>query len=255
MNSSLDRFNCSDKNDLGQIDLHHLSNALDIEDVWRRRYPDNREYTWDGRNKMSRIDFWLTSKSLNNQIEDIFHCYAPYTDHKSINIILKTDELPRGKGIWKMNVSNILKEEFKNEFLTMWEHWRLKKSNYSDISVWWDVGKRRLKNLTQDYSKKVCRDKHSKLEELETKINNLQNCANKADEIKFLQQEYENIHCNRIEGARIRSRLKWWEEGEKSSKFFHGLEKRNGKEKVWEKILDNDGNYVMGTNNVQKNTG
>ena len=147
MNSVNDRCNCSDKNDVGQIDLYHLSNAFDLEDIWRRRYPNERQFTWSGRNKKSRIDYWLTSVSLDNQIDDVYHNYAPYTDHKSINIIIRTEEIIQGKGIWKMNTSNILKDEFRQDFTEMWKEWQLKKSNYNDIRVWWDVGKRRIKKL------------------------------------------------------------------------------------------------------------
>ena len=96
------------------------------------------------------------------------------------------------------------------------------------------------------------REKRFHLSELETKINELQNCTNDTEELQLLQKEYEVIHSKEIEGARIRSRVKWWEEGEKSSRFFHSLEKRNGKDKVWDKILDRDGNYIFGTDKVQK---
>ena len=188
MNSIKDRYNCSGKNDVGQIDLHHLTDTFDLEDVWRRRYPNENEFTWKGQNKMSRIDFWLTSLSLNNQIDDVYHCYAPYTDHNSINLILRTDEIAQGKGIWKMNTSNILKQEFKQDFTEMWSQWQLKKSSFSDIKLWWDVGKKHIKNLTQAFSQKVNREKRFQLIELETKINELQNCTNNTEELQLLQK-------------------------------------------------------------------
>ena len=49
-------------------------------------------------------------------------------------------------------------------------------------------------------------------------------------------QIYEDIFANKSKGARIRSRAQWWEEGEKSSKYFFGLEKRKAREKSWSKI-------------------
>ena len=39
------------------------------------------------------------------------------------------------------------------------------------------------------------------------------------------------LYDQKSEGAKVRSRIKWFEEGEKSSKYFHDLERRNGKEK------------------------
>ena len=155
MDSIMDRQNCSTKNDIGQIDLQYLSNTYDLEDIWRRRNPTERGFTWSGREKMSRIDFWLTSLSLDNQIDDVFHTYAPYTDHKSISIILKMDEIPQGPGIWKMNTFNILQDDFKQSFQQMWTQWQTNKHNYQDIRIWWDVGKRKIKTLTQTFSKKL----------------------------------------------------------------------------------------------------
>ena len=252
MDSDNDRQNCSVKNDVGQVDLHYLSNMFDLEDVWRRRFPDNKEYTWQGRDRMSRIDYWLTSTSLDNQIEQVNHCYAPYTDHRSINLILRTDEIEQGKGIWKMNTSNILTDDFKEMFTEMWKQWQLKKADYNDINTWWDVGKKHIKNLTQNYSKELNIQKRFVLDELEAKLNYLNSKTSNSEELKELQREYETIHAKKVEGARIRSRIQWWEEGEKSTYYFHNLERRNGKDKVWDKIIDSEGNLQYGTHNIQK---
>ena len=59
--------------------------------------------------------------------------------------MIRTDETVQGKGIWKMNVSNILKEEFRHDFEVMWNEWQVKKANYNDITVWWDLGKKQIK--------------------------------------------------------------------------------------------------------------
>ena len=55
----------------------------------------------------------------------------------------------------------------------------------------------------------------------------------------------------KIDGSRIRSRLQFWEEGERSTKYFHNLEKRNGKNKSWDSILDENKKIVKGTNAIQ----
>ena len=253
MNSDNDRVNCSTKNDVGQVDLHHISNAYDLEDIWCRWYPNKREFTWSGRNRMSRIDFWLSSLSLDNQISEVYHCYAPYTDHKSIDIVVRINDIAQGSGIWKMNTSNLLKEEFRENFAQMWAKWQTQKCKYSDIKVWWDVGKRQIKTLMQNFSKKEHFERNMKLKDLETAIEYMQkHDTGKDEEIRILQKEYESIHSKSIEGVKIRSRIKWWEEGEKSSKFFHSIEKRNGKNKTWDKILDQDDNYVFSTEKIQK---
>ena len=51
---------------------------------------------------------------------------------------------------------------------------------------------------------------------------------------------YDNI----AEGTRIRSRCQWYEEGERSSKFFLNLEKFNGTRIQIRKIIVNDQEIV-----------
>ena len=37
----------------------------------------------------------------------------------------------------------------------------------------------------------------------------------------------------KAEASRIRSKVNWYEKGEKSTKYFFNLEKKKGKEKLW----------------------
>ena len=247
--SRLDRYNCVSQNDSGRSNLEYLCHLFDLEDIFRRRFPAELEYTWSGRGRCSRIDYWLTSRSLDNQVDNVFHCFAPYTDHSAINLVLNTEEVTRGKGTWKMNTEHLLHEDFRNRFSEMWEDWQDKKDQYDDIKKWWDLGKRHIKTFAQNYSYEFSANNRSKLQELEEKIDLLKK-AN-AD-YKNLQKEYEDIFSNKSKGARVRSRAQWWEEGEKSSKYFFNLEKRNSKEKSWSKILDKNNHTVTGTKNIQK---
>ena len=63
---------------------------------------------------------------------------------------------------------------------------------------------------------------------------------------------HEDLFSNKTKGAQIRSRAQWWEEGEKSSKYFYGLEKRKAREKSWSKIFDKNGQTLLGTESIQK---
>ena len=248
-NTILDRLNCVSKNnDTGRANLDYICNLFDLEDIWRRRNPYDREYSWTGQGKYSRIDYWLTSRSLNSQIDKVNYCFAPFTDHSAINLVINTEEVKRGKGTWKMNSGHLLHNEFKEGFLEMWTKWQAKKENYSDIKVWWDVGKKRIQSFAQKYALEYNASNRSKLKEIEEKIDLLKK-AN-AD-YQHLQKEYEDIFANKAKGAQIRSRAQWWEEGEKSSKYFFGLEKRNFKEKSWTKTFDKNGQTLFGTQAIQ----
>ena len=253
LNSELDRFNCISKNnDIGQKELISFTKKFELEDIWRIKNPKQRNYTWFGKNKGSRIDFWLISKSLNRQIQDVNSYHNPYSDHHGIQLNIQT-KLPKiGKGIWKMNNTHILEPKFKEEFTKVWQDWQLKKEEYEDLSLWWDLGKIKIKEYAKMYAIEQSILRKSRIEELEMKITQLENTNNDNDTLIGLKNELSDLLQTKHEGARIRSRIKWWEEGEKSSKYFHDLERKNGKDKSWESILDEDKQLIFGTKNIQK---
>ena len=71
-------------------------------------------------------------------------------------------------------------------------------------------------------------------------------------EVKVLENQLMDIHATVAEGAKIRSRVKCWEEGERSTRYFYQLEKIHGKDQLWDEIIDQDENILQGTDNVQK---
>ena len=121
----LDRINCtSEHNDVGRVDLQYLAQVHDLEDIFRVRNPTLKRYTWFCNLKASRLDYFLTSVSLNNQIQEISNHYTRLSDHHGIRLVFRTTETPVGKGLWKMNNEHIVNDEFKQQFTTMWTNWQ-----------------------------------------------------------------------------------------------------------------------------------
>ena len=71
-------------------------------------------------------------------------------------------------------------------------------------------------------------------------------------EVKVLENQLMDIHATVAEGATIRARVKCWEEGERSTRYFYQLEKIHGKDQLWDEIIDQDENILQGTDNIQK---
>ena len=107
----------------------------------------------------------------------------------------------------------------------MWNEWRLSKGQYSDITKWWDLGKRKIKNLAKDFSHEKSLMSKNEIEVLENKIAELQVSKSNPELLIDLRKRHSDLLNEKIEGSRIRSRLQNWEEGERSTKFFHNLEK------------------------------
>ena len=252
-NPYMDRLNCiSNQNDKGIIALRHLMHTLHLEDIWRIRNPDLKKYTWFGKSKASRIDYWLTSSSLNGQVRKIDSHHCPFSDHHGVTIAIKTNEIRPGKGVWKMNADHLLNETYKQEITEFWHNWQLKKPDFPNITQWWDIGKIKIKRLSRNFAIEQSIKNKSRLDELESEITSLSNSMSDNIRLVELKNQHNELLSKKTEGMKIRSRIQWWEEGEKSSRFFHSLEKSRGKNKNWDKIIGQDGSLVHGTENIQK---
>ena len=77
------------------------------------------------------------------------------------------------------------------------------------------------------------------------------------DDSKFIELEELESKLNKIydyeaKGLIIRSRVRWLEEGEKSSKYFCNLENRSWQKKNISRIKDSEGNLIMDQTKILK---
>jgi hypothetical protein len=63
------------------------------------------------------------------------------------------------------------------------------------------------------------------------------------NKINTLKSNINTYYRSKAEAARIRSKVNVYEKGEKSTKYFFNLEKKNGQEKLWSKIKTEDVGY------------
>ena len=94
--------------------------------------------------------------------------------------------------------------------------------------------------------------RNSRIREFEKQIDILKENDHDQGEFKILESQLMDIHATIAEGAKIRSRVKWWEDGERSTRYFYQLEKIHGKDQLWNRIIDHDETILQGTDNVQK---
>ena len=106
----------------------------------------------------------------------------------------------------------------------------------------WDWIKFNIKTSSIIYSKKVSRDRKQREKELNFKYQRALKCLqdNRNDATKLesenLKHELETLYDEKVEGIIIRSRARWHEHGEKNSKHFLNLEKRNNIKKHIRKL-------------------
>ena len=119
-----------------------------------------------------------------------------------------------------------------------------------------------MRKFSITYRKEKLKEKHkleknlrAELQDLEEKLDyadkgNLK-LVDKYEGVKHLLEELET---EKAIGAMVRSRVRWYEEGEKSTKFFFNLEKHNYVRKFIRKLHTNDGYIVTNREEILEYT-
>ena len=225
---------------------------LNLIDIYRQINPTKKYFTYESKplNLKSRIDFFLISRPLSCCVKntEIRTSIAP--DHKSIflNIEIK-NEFARGPGLWKFNNTLLEDENYKELIEFYYPQILVKYREITDKQLLWELIKMELRAKTIKYSK----EKRSKLrneekalqeelQELDGKI-----CNNDAFDQETLEKyeaakdKLKRIHDTRGKEAIFRSKTKWFEQGEKPTKYFFNLEKNNYEKKLIREVkLEND---------------
>ena len=134
---------------------------------------------------------------------------------------------------------DIFKEELKQRIQNIKSDNELS----SDPQIKWEFLKYQIRKITIRFSKMRAKEERKQREELEATLKLLEkNLSTEENQCLYdkCKRDLEEIYDNIAEGIRIRSRCQWYEEGEKSSKFFLNLEKFNGMQSQIRKIIVND---------------
>jgi hypothetical protein len=182
----------------------------------------------------------------------------PYSDHDLVRVLLTVDKASSnvGPGVWKLNVSLLQVQEVREQIASFWEHWKDRKSDFSNVAEWWDSGKLRVKSLFLKYSHKESRKRK---QERATVLNRYRRIVCKTnlseDEVKELdlvKSQLETMDLKRTQGNKIRSGAKWLESNEQPSRFFFQKEKRRAVKKTCHALRTSDGRRVTEQDDISK---
>ena len=226
-----------------QAVIHTWMEDTDLIDIWRVKNPNLFKFTWHKNNPnpiFCRLDFFLISFGISSLIKTCDIRPGFQSDHSMVTLSLLVGNAPRGPGYWKLNVSLLNDIEYVNKIKTTILETQELNPNVNP-SLLWDTIKCRIRGETIKYASLKKKQRLNKIKELEQKLyvleNEMQGKNIETDE--DLKQKIEEVKDNlnkeieyKTNGARIRCKVKWYEEGEKSTKYFLNLEKRNYNNKI-----------------------
>ena len=227
------------KNSLKEV--QNIINSLDLIDIWRICNPDIRRFTWR-KSKPEihcRLDFFSTSNSLSSVITKVDILPGYKTDHSLITLHLANNTNPRGPGFWKLNTSFLSDSEYINLIKTTITEVANEYQNNPEVdavllqdtmkiqirskSIQYAKHKRGKMKLTETNLESVITSLQRKLEENDLSETNKTTTYNEL-EVKKLQ--LENVVQRQTQGAMIRSKARWHNEGEKKNEILLKLGKK-----------------------------
>ena len=152
----------------------------------------------------------------------------------------------KGPAFWKFNCSLLDDENYLQEVNNNFEAWMVEgEKELHDKRAIWECMKYNIRSHAINFSKIKSQQKNEKETQLE---NDYSEAARKFEDdpnednksrLCEVKEKLEQSYDEKIKGVIIRARTRWHEYGEKSSKYFLNLEKRNQVKKHIRKLQIN----------------
>ena len=248
-------------------EIKKLCELYDLCDTWRSVNPDACQFTWRDKSfkVQCRLDYFLISNELNSLVSDCRIVFTPNTDHSAVqlNLISEESKQKKGPGFWKFNYSLLEDNQYVSQLRENISEFKSKHQDVEDLGLRWDLIKMEIRGFTVKYTKTKARERRDEEKFLQNRINDLiakaeKNRNNKKIiyELNSTKARLNKIMAYKTRGTILRSRARWHELGERNSKYFYGLEKRNNSRKVVTKLKLSNGSYTTNQSDIleeQKN--
>ncbi len=144
--------------------------SFNLVDCWRLINPKARRYTWHARNKSSRLDYWLISEHILNEIKKCDITPGLHSDHSIISVEIGKQFYNRGKSFWKLNASLLYDPEYVTEIKNIIQASAQELQHYQDKGLIWEIIKLRIRSFFIPYCIKNKKAKNKFKKELEYKL-------------------------------------------------------------------------------------
>ncbi len=253
-NASKDKLggNCKRKSKAAEK-IEQILCELHLLDVWRAKNRYSRQYTWSQQKPkvFCRLDMWLIPNELLQIVKSSQIVPAIETDHRAITFQITGEQFaPRGPGYWKLNTSVLQEAEYQKMIKeAVREYHEYAKTTDIDPRYQWEELKGIIKEKSIDYCKKRANNRRKKEKEMLLRIKKLEDKLHLLEdevleEYQELKAEFEQIYDEKIKGQIMRSRARWIAQGERNTKYFYGLEKRNYSNQSITQLQREDGKII-----------
>ena len=231
-----------------------IADELSLIDIWRHAHPLEQKYTWFRNNpfKCGRLDMFFVSDHLLNICNRIDILPGYRSDHSIVSVTIKGHQHEKGNGFWKLNTSHLIDDDYINivkeciyDVVRQYAVPLYSQAVYTDPKAYssiqltindclfYETLIMMIRGESVKFSKQKAKRTRASIHAAENEIIEAQNkfTVSRSEHDKTLldiaKRKLETIREPIINGLITRSRVAWHEQGEKSSKYFLSLEKRN----------------------------
>ena len=122
--------------------IENLCSSFGLIDIWRIRNPEVQRFTWRQKKPIiqRRLDFWLITSSIEEDIENVDISPAIRTDHSAITMDINgIEQKVRGPSFWKFNSILVEDDEYIALIFEKYKKWQEEGSVFQDPRVLWDL--------------------------------------------------------------------------------------------------------------------
>lgn len=247
MHSNLDRqgyVHSQIHNPSFRAQLIHFLEKQDLIDIWRIQNQQKKNFSWSRAHKMARLDYiFLPSSFLGITAAESPHTCS-FSDHRLISVSIHPHKIERGRGFWRMQTFILEREDFRiqlREYLTD----RIDNSHHLPHDIRWEFVKLGIREFSIQYCNQL-RDQTQRLErELQKRLTELEeeiiDSLDSREEYYAIKRELLQIQLLASRQAMLRSRMRWLGQGERPTRYFLNLEKKNFNDKTISSVYDNEG--------------
>lgn len=240
LKASCDRWPPSTNNS-SAFPLLMFMQKFNLVDIWRVKNPNVKVYTWSNKScsSMSRIDYWLVSNTFNTNNITSNILPTPLSGHKAVSLQISfnsNSSRPPRSSYWKLNNSLLKHDVVTKKIRTLISLFYKKALIDSCFSKNWELFKYEVSKYLRQYGSTLSKLRTAEETDVITRISALTQIKPEdmsetdIQDLHLQQNKLNELYRNRAEGAFVRSRRQWLEEGEQNSAYFFQLEKHRKKQ-------------------------
>lgn len=241
--------------------IQYHMNKCGLCDIWRHKNISKREYSCYSatHNSYSRIDYFLVSKSLIENINDCGYKSIVISDHAPLLLSYTVTGACKGPSVWRLSPRWIHDSKFLTFLKANIDVYFKINTNQTSASIRWEAFKAFIRGQMISYTSSISNKQHLKLIELERDIKELEeeitilNTNETKQKLDILRAQYNELSANKAASSLMKLKQTFYDQGEKAGKLLAWRIKSLQNERAVFELESEAGKPITNLQDINKN--